>query len=318
MKNASALLGWHAAQASAFGQRVLHARHGLCAREDLFSDEALADLLDRSSASKVKVNTMGEDPADLPQWAYCERAGLGGGDLLRAVRCGRLWVNVVDVGATSPGFAAVLDELRSELQRVVPGLRIDRFSGKVLISSPSALVHFHADPEPNALWHVRGVKEVRVYPALDPRLAPTEALERIFTGEAEEELPYEAGFDEAATVIELRPGEVASWPQNSPHRITNVSGLNVSLNTSFWTPEARRRASVWGANRFFRVATGLPLRSRREEGAWPAAKATAFRTCRRLGLGPTPASRPEPAPRYRVDPDAPLGRVALAEAKTVS
>ena len=61
--------------------------------------------------------------------------------------------------------------------------------GTLLISSPRALVYYHADGPASALWHIRGRKRIWIYPALDGRYIQRELLEDIFAGVRHEYLP---------------------------------------------------------------------------------------------------------------------------------
>ena len=122
-------------------------------------------------------------------------------------------------------------------------------------------------------------------------------------GQAHEELPYDSSFDAHATVLEVAPGQVATWPQNSGHRVRNTEGLNVSLSVEFSTAASLRRHWVWLGNRYLSSRLHLPVRSQREDGPWAASKALSYRVLRRV----SPLPSRDHAPRFVVDPDAPLG-----------
>jgi hypothetical protein len=109
-------------------------------------------------------------------------------------------------------------------------------------------------------------------------------LEDIFAGVAQEYLPYHPSFDAYARTHVLKPGELACWPQNAPHRITNHDMLNVSLSTVHFTPESRRRARVYCANRFLRTRLRLPVRSTLETGMKAWGKIVVHRAAIELGL----------------------------------
>ena len=82
----------------------------------------------------------------------------------------------------------------------IPGFSPDASQGTLLLSSPTALVYYHADGTASVLWHIRGRKRIWVYPALDERYMKRELLEDIFAGVRHEYLPYEPACDEAAQV----------------------------------------------------------------------------------------------------------------------
>jgi hypothetical protein len=121
------------------------------------------------------------------------------------------------------------------------------------------------------------------YPAGDPELINQEKMEDIFASYIDEEVPYAPNFDRKAQVFVLHPGDVIWWPLNSPHRVTNVEGINVSLSTVYETAESYRRKLVYSANRFFRRSWGIPLWSTREDGAHSFIKRSAFRLMQKVG-----------------------------------
>jgi len=94
-------------------------------------------------------------------------------------------------------------------------------------------------------------------------------MEDIFSG-AVDEVPYSEDFDKSAKVFELRPGDVASWPQNAPHRACNLDRTSLSLTAIHWTAASERRKLVYLANRYFRRRLTLPPHSVAERGAVPA------------------------------------------------
>jgi hypothetical protein len=156
------LTSWTASQTAALTSSVVRTSHRLGELE-LFSDDALAGLLDRHPRRQLQAFTMGDDPAR-DEWGPVEVGSASGNDMLAAVRAGRLWLNVLDVNGAHDTFARVQDWLFAELGDsgfdVLPGTP----HSSLLLSSPDAMVDYHADPGPNILWHVRGEKRVWIYP----------------------------------------------------------------------------------------------------------------------------------------------------------
>jgi hypothetical protein len=298
------LLTWSAADAARFGVEPMRAGHRLH-ESALFADEALVELLDWMPPDRLHVYTMGDDPADHSHWRAVRYAGVSGRDLLEAVRRGRLWLNLLQVQETDHRYAVLARRAYAELAELVPDFAPTSVSATLLISSPGARVHYHADGQPNLLWHLRGRKQVWVYPALDPRFLSTRDLQRIFAGESDEFLPYRRAWDEHANVLELGPGDVAAWPQNAPHRVVNTVGLNVTLSTEHRTWASTRREHVWAANLLLSRGLHLPVSSTKESGPWAAAKATCYRAFRRI-VGPPPSRAPSTVV-LRMDGSAPLG-----------
>lgn len=293
---------------SDFGRRPLVATHSLQEHE-LFTDEALCELLDRFPREHLYALTMGSDPTRADENRLAIHDGVSGAEMLRAVKNGRLWLNITRVDRTDARYRALIDELYAQLATLVPRFEPMSSQGTLLISSPHAMVYYHADGPASVLWHIRGRKRIWIYPPLDERYVKRELLEDIFAGVRHEYLPYEPAFDEAAVSYDLAPGEWVAWAQNAPHRITNLDTVNVSLSTEYFTAATRRRQRVYEANRFFRTRLRAKNVTARETGAGAVLKTVVHRVANRLGLAPLQYRNHVPA--MRIDADAPGGVVSL-------
>ncbi|MCA8957668.1 MAG: hypothetical protein KDC87_16450 [Planctomycetes bacterium] len=285
------------------GERIQTFAHGL-AGHPLFSDESLERLLDDYPRSHLHVTTMGRCFAE-GGWRTGEVVGLRGSEILRAVRDGHLWLNIKYLHAV-PEYAALTnalyEEIASRTGRRPPGWK----ATTLLVSSPGAFVHYHADSVPNILWHLRGSKRVMVYPVRAPFAEP-ESLESICAGAKDEALAYDAAFEADAQCVDLHPGQAVMWPQHSPHRVENRAGLNVSLSTEHMTPEVRRRVDVLRSNRVLR-RLHLGPRSARSDGFGAYCKvglALLDRVLQRVRHR-APIHYRIPA-TFRVDPNSPTG-----------
>lgn len=292
-----------------FGHQPVLGRHRLH-EHALFTDAALIELLDRFPRQHLYAFHMGTDPARVQDNRLARHDGIGGAELLRAVRCGRLWLNLTRVDRADGRYRLLIDGLLANLSTQVPGFEPLASHGTLLISSPQAIVYYHADGPASVLWHLRGHKRVWVYPALDNRYMARELLEDIFAGVRHEYLPYEPAFDNAAQVHDLGPGQWMAWPQNAPHRIGNLDGLNVSLSTEYFTRESQARFQVYCANRFLRTRLGLRNLSARESGLVALAKVATQRIARKLGLDTVPIR--QYVADMRVAADAPGGATPLS------
>lgn len=284
--------------------------HHPLAGDDLFTDAALIELLDHFPRERLFALSMGTDPARIEDNRLALHDGVCGAQLLRAVRDGRLWLNVTRIDRADARYRRLIDGLYQALAAAVPGFHPDASQGTLLISSPRALVYYHADGPASVLWHIRGRKRVWVYPALDERYLRRELLEDIIAGVRHEYVPYDPAYDAAAQVYDLEPGQWIAWPQNAPHRVTNHDSLNVSLATEYFTRASRRRSRLYIANRFFRTRLGWRNLSTREQGAAAMAKVLVQRVARRLGLDPVRFK--QHVPSLRIVAGAPGGVVALA------
>lgn len=292
-----------------FSRRPLVATHNLH-ELDLFTDAALIELLDHFPRQFLHALSMGTDPARTEN-RLALHDGVSGADLLRAVKNGRLWLNITRVNRFDQQYRVLVDQLFEQLVALLPGFNPDFSQGTLLISSPRALVYYHVDGPASVLWHIRGRKRVWIYPALDQRYMKREHLEDIFAGVRHEYLPYESAYDRAAVIYDLEPGQWVTWPQNAPHRVSNLDSVNVSLSTEYFTRQSRRRARVYVANRFFRTRLGLGDLSVREQGSAALMKTVVQRLAHKVGLDPCQPK--QHIASMRVDADAAGGAVALAE-----
>ncbi|WP_144857971.1 hypothetical protein [Marihabitans asiaticum] len=299
-KNEGKQLGtieWGFDDISDWGRGPHRARHRLH-EHPAFQPGALADLLDRVPRDIVHPYTMGSDPARTDQWRRGEVTHLSGAQLLEVVERGRLWLNIVDVGTHDPTIADLTRGLYAEITDLAPGFAPTSVKATLLIASPTAQVYYHADNQPNALWHLRGSKRLFVYPK-GQRFITDEQLERIVAGVADEQLPYRPELDQHATVMDLEPGDVAWWPQNSPHRVVNLAGLNVSLSTEHRTAASTRRERITASNHALRRGMPALPPSSTDRGLATSGKIALGRVLRRA-IRRTGA--PGPPPTFEIDP----------------
>lgn len=302
----AALTQWSYDDIRSWGDGPHRAAHRLH-ESDAWDDTALAALLDRVPRSIVHPYTMGTDPVRTDEWQRGELTELPGAELLDIVRRGRLWLNVVGIGDHDPQTGRLARELYEEIAALAPGFVPQSVKSTLLISSPSAMVYYHADNQPNALWQLRGRKRLWVYPR-GPRFVSAEHLEAVVAGVSDEQLPYRRELDDHADVIDLAPGEVAWWPQNSPHRVENVEGLNVSLSTEHRTAASTRREQLVASNHFARNTLRMPRPSEAEHGIAANGKITLSRIHRKVTRREV---APGPATSFAVDPTATDGVRAL-------
>jgi hypothetical protein len=266
----------------------------------------LIRIFDAHDPESLLIYTCGTDKERREDDRLGRRGNLRAAELLQAVREGRLWLNILRMQRFHPEFRILVNALYDELEANCPGFRALRRSANLLVSSPSAMVYYHADAPLNMLWHLRGRKRVWVYPPRDERFAPHEDIERIFSGEETEDLEYRPEFDSFAKVFDLEPGQMVTWPQNTPHRIENLEGLNVSLSTEHYTFESFRRRDMFLANYYLRRWLHLPMRSIRSDGPMALAKRVAYRGLSRLRF-PHVHHYEMSSVTFEVDPRSPLG-----------
>lgn len=292
-------------------QEILVCRHRLH-ETGLFSDENIIRMIDAYPREFCNVNRMGT-VEDGYEWSEGDTTGLDGMALLNAVHEGRLWLTLRGLTQRQPELRDIINQLYDELEQRCPGFRATRRTGNLLISSPTAIVYYHMDVPQNILWHIRGKKRVWVYPVENEQLLNPEIREAVCAVEREEDLPYSPEFDKLAEVHDLSPGDMITWPQNSPHRVENLEGLNISLSTEHYTREALRNVRVRRANRYFRQKTSLPIRCTKTSGVGYALKSTGFLSVLAFHrLFKIRREEFEIPVTFRVDPEASEGVAELA------
>ena len=287
---------------SLFGEHILHLKHRL-AESTLFTDAALARLIEKTPAAHLYVNTMdrrSHNPRSRREGAI---DGLSGAEALEAVRSGNIWINIHKLGETDSAYGDLLESIFREFEGRVPGLKTYKRSMTLFISSPKVNVYYHCDVPGQMLWQMRGVKRVYVYPNKAPFLTQP-AMEKVVLGEAHETaMPYEQWFDEYADVIDLEAGEMLYWPLNCPHRVVNHDCLNVSMTTEHWTDELRNTYAVNYANGIIRRHLGSKHLSRNTSGPSFWAKAGLAAAMKSTGL--QKLSQRKRLIDFAVDPKAP-------------
>ena len=259
------LADWNNDDYNILEKGVLLAKHRM-AETGLFTDEHLAHIIDTHPDSDLTISTMGRDTNKF-EWREGDRNGVSGEVILNLVRQGHLWINCRNMLRHHVEFREMINEVYDELEERSPGFRAEDRSANLLISSPDALVHYHIDIPVNMLWHVRGRKRVWVYPHFDFRFVSQKVVEMVCSGEFSEDVPYDPEFDKYALVYDVEPGQLLTWPQMAPHRVTNLDGLNVSLSTEHKNPTAVRRVNVHLANQLLRRTVGRWSKSTKVDGA---------------------------------------------------
>lgn len=250
-----------AQQRELWGRHTVKMRHRM-SEMPLFSDDALATLIETVDPSRMIMHTMQDD---LSSWKSGHRGGVPGHRVLDAVRAGRIWINMVGIQDSDPRFAELMDQIFADWSTDVPEFSTFKRKIGLLISSPNAKVFYHCDPGGQALWQVRGRKRIHLYPPSEPFLKPTE-LEDVIRSVTREEITYHPWYDDYAEVYDLGPGDGLHWPLNGPHRIDNFDEINVSLTSEHYTTQARNSWAMNYGNGVLR-SLGWTPRSRATEGA---------------------------------------------------
>lgn len=292
---------WTMEERRQYGLKIQTHSHRL-GQSGLFTDEALAALLDRHPRSLIDVCTMMDDDEFPDRHATVDPGAADGATLIEAAKSGAVWINVREAMNQDAVYKPWLDYAYAELQeRTGQKARAKNRRGGILISSPAARVPYHCDPTQTLLWHVRGRKRVFVYPTTEAFM-PDEAYEAIVLGERDQDVPFKPHYDSDAQVFDLPDDTLVCWPHTSPHRVEN-QGFCVSMVMEFTT----RESAVRNGTMYF---NGLMRRHFDTSPSWASdgpktrfAKAVAGHMLRKMGAHR--AHVRDDFVRFRIDPSQP-------------
>lgn len=275
MTRPSILADWPADGRRRYGQEVIRFRNRL-EETGLFTDEALADLLDRHPRDRRDFCTMRKNPPPGETWIAGEANDLTGAEIVQAVRTGALWASCRGAMATDRVYKPVFNRLMREFAEAA-GTPVLTATASVLISGPAMGIFFHCDPAETMLWHVRGTKTINIYPRTDAYI-PETALEAILLKENLSDAPWRDEMAAGATPVTLSPGDSVCWPLHGPHNVLNGPAMNVSISIEYTTPASAMTNGVFYTNGILRRRLGLKPTSRGTPVAlrpayWLAAKA---------------------------------------------
>ncbi|NND49407.1 MAG: hypothetical protein HKN60_04065, partial [Rhizobiales bacterium] len=244
---------WDADTTANWGNEIVQIGHRLH-QSPLFTDEALAKLIETYPREHYDLHTMtvAESGHHAESWREGDLGTSSGMEVLNAIKSGNIWLNLRKVMLVSEPYRALLEQIFSEVEGNIPGLKTFKHNFGILMSSPTAQVFYHSDIPGQSLWQIRGRKRVFVYPIEAPFITP-EAIEKIILNEADEQdMPYSPWFDEQATIFDLEAGQMLHWPLNGPHRVVNLDCFNISVTTEHWSPEIRASYACHYANGILR------------------------------------------------------------------
>ncbi len=199
----------------------------------LFEDEALARLIDSHPRDQLTICTMQPNPPATERWIAGDAHDLDGAALVQAVKTGALWVSPRRIMALNTTYGAMFRRLMAEYAEAT-GDHITSAEAGLILSSPKMGIYFHVDPAETMLWHIRGHKQIRVYPPREDYVTEA-ALEAILLKENLSDLPFHDGMEADCTAVEMAPGDAVAWPQHSPHRVLNGDDMNVSMSIEYST-----------------------------------------------------------------------------------
>ena len=249
------LVDWTSEHTKNFFAVPMKAKHR-AEETGLFTDEALASLIDIHPVALRDICTMGDDDPDKPNaFRSGDARHLTGKELLQAVKDGQIWINLRKVTEEHDDYKTLVDAMLHQVKDKVPGFDCKRTKGGLLISSQNTRVPYHADQTTVMLWHVRGIKRLYVYPR-DTEFMSEEHYESIILQETTEDVPYRPHFEDKVTELRLEPGEMAFWPLNAPHKVENET-FCVSVTMDCPTRQSAVKNSIFYANGILRRKLGM-------------------------------------------------------------
>jgi len=291
-------------------QCISHRLH----KHELFTNEALADLIDRYPREHYSLVEWGEHDRSRGQWREGDIGGLKGDKVIEAIGKSRVWINLRNTPVVDNRYKDLLDRIFGELESAMPGFRPEVRSLGILISSPLSRTLYHCDLPGQSLWQIRGRKRVYVYPKTAPFVRP-EHLETIALSGVEVNMPYEPWYDDHAQVYDIEPGQMLQWPLNAPHRVDNEDCLNVSMTMEYFDEHVRRTHMVTVANGIMRSKLGLNPTGHSIRGPAFLAKAVLQKT-RRNAPFVKKENRPRRPVTFRLDLAKPNAISNIAEASS--
>lgn len=225
----------------------------------LFSDAALAQLLDSYPREKIEIYTVGADQKSVDKSRRGSAESLSGAQLLDAAKKGRIWMRLRGIHKAAEGYQQIADKMFAELHQMHHGLTTFSHDVGVIISSPGLQEFYEFDMPLTALFQVSGEKTLRVWDAREPYIRD-EHLEIQALSGLTPAIEFNPIWNEDAQAVTLKPGMMATWPQNSPYRLVNGDALNVALYAAFMTPAALVRANVIYGNAVMRRRFGMAQR----------------------------------------------------------
>ena len=244
---------WNVEHTEKFRKETFKIKHDLIST-GLFSDEALSELLDKHPKDQLDVCALSNHPVYQYKFRTGDVRDVDGKTLIEAVKAGTIWMNVRKAMNIHPEYNAVLKQMYGELAELT-GNKPFHARGGILISSPTAQVPLHFDATETILWHVRGKKQLILYP-LNESILPDEEYEYLMYSDTEDYLPYDSSLDDEAEIYDLADGEMISWPLNRPHRVENQSYC-VSVTTEYSTPESTLKNASMYTNAVLRRKFGM-------------------------------------------------------------
>ena len=256
-----------------------YVRHKL-ADHPLFTLDALIALAGRMDPKDVEYNR-----GDLPLGIDFDAVpgnGLSIADTIRGIEENGSWM-VLKFVEQDPLYRELLEATLAELDAAIraktgPMLKQEAF---IFISSPNSVTPLHFDPEHNILLQLRGAKSMTVFPADDKEIAPSEAHERLHSGEGHRNLPWDPRYTDRGKRFDLQACDGIHVPLMAPHWVQNGPYVSISFSVTWRSAHSYAEAEARGMNAMLR-RRGLNPASPAPYPTKNLIKSTAFRAVRKV------------------------------------
>ncbi len=243
----SYLLKWDHACAASLDRDIVMARHQL-GELSLASDQRLSDLLERFPTDRIRVFTMGDNPAHPNQWQPQTFRAESGVKMLDQIRTGRLFVVLQGVADFEQNYRSVTSRLYEEIAECNPEFHSSALTADLVLASPGATQYFNVDHQPGFRFQLRGNQTVVSYPTTDSFVDAT-ALENTVLDGATSGRYYEPEFEKSARRDTIQSGQLLSIPHPTPTRSEFSGDLCVWIQTRHHTPQSLQRRNIAAMNR---------------------------------------------------------------------
>jgi len=261
------------------------------------ADDALVHILSRYPTELLEINRYDFGENGKVTLTPGKRGRAGGETVLDAVKNGQLCITLREIEKAHPGLWGEIHKAFAELAPQIGITRASKMTGQMILSSATARFPYHFDVANTAVFHLRGVRRVWVYPTSENFLAQDEA-EKAIMGVSDGQLTHVRIGDNAAWRFDIVPGEALALPLHSPHRIENDEGLCVTVVVSYETADSRIANGAYAAIGVLRRwGAKVP---RMEETPYPAKAALWLASLAFAAIGLVKRTAP-PSPRRGPD-----------------
>ncbi|KAB8174832.1 cupin [Lysobacter maris] len=181
------------------------------------------------------------------------------------------WIALYNI-QTNPLYQAFVWEVLRSAGVLLRRERPYEARGFLFISAPPSLTPFHIDRENNFWLQIRGHKTLNLWDNTDRVAVAARDVEDFIVTQSLEHVGLTDAARPRVHAFECGPGDGAYFPCTTPHMtrsdrswVKPGDAISMSFGVVFYTPDTRRRAYAFAANRLLRragIEPRMPGRSR--------------------------------------------------------